>query len=253
MERRKNMKLFENAEGTKRSIRPVALILSVIILVGGVVGGTLAWLIADTDPVVNTFTYGDINITLEETKVDEDGNPVLDPDGNPEKTKTGNEYKMIPGASYLKDPIVTVLPDNEACWLFVKLEKKGDFDSFLTYEIADGWVQLKDSAGADVEGVYYLKVEEDTDDTAIEYSVLKDNKISVLGTVTKEMLNALDNNGQDPDAVYPSLSVVAYAVQYMGFEPEITEGATEPTEEQVNTAALKAWEAIAEQNAATNP
>ena len=135
MERRKNMKLFENAEGTKRSIRPVALILSVIILVGGVVGGTLAWLIADTDPVVNTFTYGDINITLEETKVDEDGNPVLDPDGNPEKTKTGNEYKMIPGASYLKDPIVTVLPDNEACWLFAKLEKKGDFDSFLTYGI----------------------------------------------------------------------------------------------------------------------
>ena len=231
------MKLFENAEGTKRSIRPVALILSVIILVGGVVGGTLAWLIADTDPVVNTFTYGDINITLEETKVDEDGTPVLDPDGNPDLT----------------DPIVTVLPDNEACWLFAKLEKKGDFDSFLTYEIADGWVQLKDSAGADVEGVYYLKVEEDTDDTAIEYSVLKDNKISVLGTVTKEMLNALDNNGQDPDAVYPSLSVVAYAVQYMGFEPEITEGATEPTEEQVNTAALKAWEAIAEQNAAANP
>ncbi|MBQ6853307.1 MAG: hypothetical protein IJO07_03920, partial [Peptococcaceae bacterium] len=31
------------------------------------VSGTLAWIMRQTDPVVNTFTYGDINITLTET------------------------------------------------------------------------------------------------------------------------------------------------------------------------------------------
>ena len=41
------------------------------------IGGTLAWLTDKTDPVVNTFTVGNVDITLAET--------------------TGQEYKMVPG------------------------------------------------------------------------------------------------------------------------------------------------------------
>lgn len=257
----------------KRNYRSFALVLAFVLLVGSVVGGTLAWLIADTDPVVNTFTYGDIDLNLDETKTDEKGNPVKDDNGDLVKTTEGNEYEMFPGEEYLKDPAVTVLADNEACWLFVKLEENGgvtitngdgstityDFDDYLTYTIADGWTQLYEDGyfgveGHEVEGIYYRFVAEDTEDVDDIYEVLKDNKISVLGTVDKDMLNALDNNGLDAaTATYPSLSVTAYAVQYSGFEAEVSEGADSATTEQVNTAVLKAWQAVEEQNATTEP
>ena len=81
----------------KRS-KVIAVLLAAALMVGGVVGGTMAWLSVKTEPVVNTFTYGDINITLDETKRDEAGNTTdADKDGNPDKTTTGNEYKMVPG------------------------------------------------------------------------------------------------------------------------------------------------------------
>jgi len=248
-----------SVERRKHSFRPLALILALVLVVGSVAGSTIAWLIADTDPVVNTFTYGDIDLKLEETEVNVKGEPVKDSAGNPVKTTDGNKYEMIPGKEYLQDPVVTVLEGNEACWLFVKLEEKGGvtitnadgstttygFDDYLTYAIADGWTQLKDASGADVEGIYYRQVDEDTDGIAASYDVLKDNKISVLGTVNKDMLNALDNNGQDTaNATYPTLSVTAYAVQYSGFEAEVSAGATEPTAEQINAAAWEAWEAV---------
>ena len=60
--------------------------------------------------------------------------------------------------------------------------------------------------------------------------------------VTKEMLNALDPEGAN--ATYPTLTVTAYAVQRSGFEPEISEGATAPTAEQVLAAAFAAWNVI---------
>ena len=259
----------------KRKLRVLTLILASVLIVGGVVSGTVAWLIADTEPVVNTFSYGDIDLKLDETETDEKGNPVdKNNDGDP-KTTEGNEYEMIPGKEYLKDPTVTVLAGNEACWLFVKLDEidgsitnadgsvtsTGAFGDYLTYTIGDGWTQLyQDGAfGKDdqkVEGVYYRFVGEDTDDTEAAYSVLMDNKISVKGEVTKDMLNILDNNGQvdKTNVTYPSLSITAYAVQYSGFEAEVTDGATSATDEQVNTAVFKAWTAVETQNnTTTNP
>lgn len=75
-----------------------------MLVVGCAVGGTIAWLTATTEPVVNTFTYGKIKIELTET--------------------TGTEYKIIPGVNISKDPKVTVKADSEACWLFVKVAEK---------------------------------------------------------------------------------------------------------------------------------
>lgn len=250
----------ERSRSKKHSPGALVLLLMTVLLVGGVVGGTLAWLIAETDSVVNTFTYGDVNLKLEETKTDEKGNPVTDDNGDPVKTTEGNDYEMIPGEEYLKDPAVTVLAGNEACWLFVRLEENGggtitngdgtittyDFDDYLTYEVASVWTQLLDEDGNAEEGVYYTRVGESVTD--MSYQVLKDNKIYVLGTVTKDMLNALDNNGQDAaTATYPSLSVTAYAVQYSGFEPE----REDPV--QVNAAAQNAWQAVGAQNTPTEP
>ena len=153
------------------------------------VGSTIAWLISKTDPIVNTFTYGDIDITLEETPTDDD-----DDDPNT------NEYLMVPGSEIVKDPKVTVKADSEACWLFVKLEKSTDpaFDTFLSYEMDELWTALEG-----VEGVYYVQVAKSAEDQV--FTVIKNNIVTVKPSVDKAMLNAL--------TACPTLTVTAYAVQ----------------------------------------
>ncbi len=149
------------------------------------IGGTLAWLVDKTDPVVNTFTYGDINIGLDETTT---------------------EYKMLPGTNIDKDPKVTVKANSEACWLFVKIEESTNkkFSDFMTYEVADGWTALDGSAG-----VYYREVAAATND--VVFAVLKGNQVTVKNDVTKQALNALTTE------TYPKLTFTAYAVQKDGF------------------------------------
>ena len=176
-----------------RLSRVLLVVMSLVFVFSAAVCGTMAWLVDQSDSVVNTFTYGDINIDLEETDTNKDG------DNDPNT----NNYPRVPGQTITKDPTVTVLADSEDAWLFVKLEKSANFDTFMTYEMADGWTAL---AGED--GVYYREVAKTAADA--EFYVIKDNKVNVLGTVTKEMLNALDSGST---ATYPTLTITAYAVQ----------------------------------------
>ena len=206
----------------------LALVLTVLLLSCYAVGSTVAWLMDKTNPVVNTFTYGDINIDLEETDTD------LDSDDNPHT----NKYQMTPGQQITKDPKITIKTQSKASWLFVKLDKSANFDNFLEYEMAEGWTQLTDAQGNAVTGVYFRQVDEVLED-AVVYAVIRDNQMFVKETVTKEMLNALDPQGQD--TAYPTLTITAYAVQRSGFEPEISDGADAPTNEQIAAAALFAW------------
>ena len=181
------------------NLKPVALIMALVLLVGGVIGGTVAWLIATPDPVVNTFTYGDINIDLDETdtKLDDDNDPNT------------NEYEMMPGQPITKDPVVTVKAESEEMWLFVKLEKSSNFDTFMEYTVADGWTAL-----SGVDGVYYQHITaEDVATADKKIAVIKDDTVTVKESVTKEQLNALDSGSSEN---YPTLTVTAYAVQYAG-------------------------------------
>ncbi len=156
------------------AVSALALVLVIAI------GGTVAWLTAKTTEVKNTFTYGDINIALAET--------------------TGNDYKMIPGSTIKKDPTVTVEADSEACWLFVKAVKSNNFDNFMTYTMADGWIALEG-----VDNVYYRSV--DVAEANTDFAVIANNTVKVKDNVTKEALNALTEN------TYPTLTFTAYAVQ----------------------------------------
>ena len=166
--------------------KSLALVLALAMIVVCVVGGTLAWLTATTGSVTNTFTYGDINITLAESE--------------------NLDLKMIPGYTIAKDPKVTVLAGSEKCYLFVKVDKSTNFGTFMTYEIADDWTQLKDASNNDVPGVFYRVV--DTADMGTAYSVLANDKVTVRDTVTKAMLNGLT------EATQPTLTFTAYACQY---------------------------------------
>ena len=161
----------------------LALFLALTLLVVGVVAGTLAWLTAKSDVVTNTFTTSDIKVELKET--------------------TGTEYKMIPGYTISKNPKATVLAGSEECYLFV-LDKSTNFDDDLEYTIADGWTKLDG-----VDTVYYRVVDGTTNQIGTPYSVLKDDQVTVKGSVTKEQMNALDAEG----AVKPTLTITAYASQ----------------------------------------
>ena len=169
----------------------LALVLALTLLVVGVVAGTLAWLTAKSDTVVNTFTTSDIEVKLEETK----GTTVTG----------GKEFKMIPGYTISKDPKATVLSGSEECYLFVKLDKSANFDTYLEYVIADGWTKLDGVTDT----VYYRVVDGTTNQIGTPYSVLKDDQVTVKGSVTKEQMNALDAEG----AVKPTLTITAYASQ----------------------------------------
>lgn len=166
---------MKHVANRRRSVSSRAFIalLALVLVIGCVAGGTVAWLVATSDTVTNTFTYGNIDIALAET--------------------TGTNYKVIPGTVIEKDPKVTVKAGSEACWLFVKVEKVGTFTG-MSYEIANGWTELES-------GVYYRQVGSVTTDTSFE--VIKGNEITVSETLTKENI---------PSA-QPTLKITAYAVQ----------------------------------------
>lgn len=174
------MKKFRELSG-----KLVVAMLAVTLLIGCAIGGTVAWLTAKTDPVVNTFTYGDIDIELNETK------------------PANREAKIIPGVDIEKNPKVTVKANSEACWLFVKVQEAGTFvDGKVTYSIADGWTALTGQTD-----VYYREVSAATTDT--EYYVLEGNKVTVSDTLTKEDIQNITN---------PTLTFTAYAVQKDGID-----------------------------------
>lgn len=163
----------------RNTLKPMLIAMAVVLLLGCVTGGTLAWLTSTTGAVTNTFTVGDINITLDETTSD---------------------YKMIPGYTIAKDPVVTVEANSEKCYLFVKVTKSTNFDNYMTYEMASNWTAVDGATG-----VYYRVVETSTSEQ--KFPVLKDNQVSVRGTVTKAEM-------ETANASKPTLTFQAAAVQY---------------------------------------
>lgn len=183
---------MKNHANRRRSVssRTFIAMLALVLVIGCAVGGTVAWLVSSTDPVVNTFTYGDINITLGET--------------------TGSDYKIIPGVNIDKNPKVTVKKDSEACWLFVKVEEENwptftesDGTRKVKYGIADGWTALTGETG-----VYYREVGAVTADTS--FDVLAGNVVTVSEELTKAEVNSIIAENQ------PKLTFTAYAVQKDG-------------------------------------
>lgn len=122
----------------KVSKKTAALILSVSLLLGATLGGTLAWLTDKTEEVTNTFTVSNVGLEL---------------------TETTEGYKMIPGLTIAKDPLVTVTAGSEDCWVFLKVMETENLDSFIEYKIdSNNWTPLTGENGDVVDDVYYIKV-----------------------------------------------------------------------------------------------
>lgn len=190
----------------KKLMKIVAIVACAAILVAGSVAGTFAWLAMKTESITNTFTAGDIEITLKNT--------------TPSEANT----KMVPGQPVAYEATVTVAAESEACWLFVKLVKSENYSTYLeNYVIADGWYPLRatDANGAllmdeesnpvYVDGVYYRKVEANATN-AQSFVVIKDNTLYATETAQKSDYDLLTDGNK------PQLIITAYAVQYAGFE-----------------------------------
>ncbi len=178
--------------------KSIVAIIAMLLTCFCFVSSTYAWLVAKTEPLVNTFTAGNINISIGD--------------------HSATDYKLVPGLVITREPHVTVFADSEACWLFLKVEKIENienytFDQFITYSI-DGADNADENVGWNkldgVDGVYYRKVE--AADADQEFHILQGDTLSIKSTVNKAMLDKVTTANQ------PQLIFTAYAVQQLGIE-----------------------------------
>lgn len=111
---------------TKKKIMMAAMSAGLVAVVG--VGGTLAYLSAQTDVVENTFAVGEgyvpgpdgsKGIVLDETKVD----PETGEATAPAERTTENAYNdLLPNDNRLKDPTVWMIGGSVDSYVFVKIE-----------------------------------------------------------------------------------------------------------------------------------
>ena len=120
----------------------LTLSLVVALAATAIIGGTLAYFTDYTDDTVNTFTVGNVDITLDEAEVDEYGKDK----GTRKDEGEGNAYKLVPGHTYVKDPTVTVLKGSEPSYVrvFVTFNKADELetlfdDPFLPEKLVAGW------------------------------------------------------------------------------------------------------------------
>lgn len=186
----------------KTKTKALLMSLCAVLLVAASVLGTMAYL-TDSKDVKNTFTVGNVTITMDETDVD---------DSTPNKERDqANSYKLLPGHTYTKDPIIHVDANSEDCYLFVKVDNQIaaiEADGNITVAAqmaAKGWKAVE---GKD--GIYVY-----VGTTAAPVAVKANNNVTVFeqlviaGTVNGDTLKAYENK---------TITVTAYAVQKDGFE-----------------------------------
>ena len=190
--------------------KAILMALCAVLLVAASVMGTLAYL-TSTDSVTNTFTVGNVAITMDELDVDDST-----ADANRDKA---NAYKLLPGHTFTKDPTIHVASTSEDCYLFVKVVN-----------------EIKDIEAADTETTKTIA----TQMAAKGWAPITEgsNVYAYIGTATGASVNApvavsggtdhvifenftISGNVSNTDlADYDSKTIVvnAYAMQKDGFE-----------------------------------
>lgn len=201
----------------KTKYKALLIVLCVALLVTGGVMATLAYL-ADSAEATNTFTVGNVDITLDETDVYPDGTPV------PEAPRVEeNEYHLIPGQTYIKDPTVTVEKGSEESYIrmLVTINCMSELrailgDDFLPHEYIEGkdnsiWVYESTTDNQDnsytYEFRYYKTVDafEATEDIVLEPLF---TSFTVPGEITGDELTTISGL---------EINVVGHAIQVLGF------------------------------------
>lgn len=183
----------------KTKSKALLLTLCAVLLVAASVLGTMAYL-TSTDEVKNTFTVGQVKITLDEEDTDNST-----PDADRDKA---NAYHLLPGHTYTKDPIVHVNSTSEDCYLFVKVANEitaiEDGTKVAAQMTAKGWVAVDG-----VTGVYVYTQSNAPAVVAGGSNVTVFDNFTISGTVDNATLATYNNK---------TITVTAYAIQADGFE-----------------------------------
>ena len=181
------------------AILSVFVMLALTMVVGCAVDGTVAWLVSESESSVSTFTLGDININL---TGESESQPL----------------KIIPGVKIERSLKVTVEPNSEACWLFVKVEgtnwshfPDANGTAKVSYSVAggtSGWTALNNHPG-----VYYREVSAEAAQRGDAYDV--NCNVTVSQMLTKAEVDSIASGTQ------PKLSFTAYAVQRDGIDDAV--------------------------------
>lgn len=199
---------------TQKKLRKLLTLVScAVLLVCVTVVGTVAYLTAK-ETVTNTFVVGNIQMKLDEADVD---NSSTDKDRD--QNNTYNHIK--PNDVLEKDPIVWLQKNSEKAYVFIQvtneiagLEVVNDSTkpTIATQITTNGWTKLNDN------GVYYKTVDASTMNASekegytdyIELATF--DKVYISSTIDNATLQNYNNK---------TVSVVAYAIQYDGFENNV--------------------------------
>lgn len=185
----------------KRTLITVLAMLLVCVLSVSV---TLAYLYDKSATVRNTFSVGNVEITLDEADVDDS-----DDDGSTTDRDTENNYKLISGATFDKDPTVHVSKYSEESYVFVEvivdadvaavLESTGE-KSIAAQMTANGWTNLSGN-------IYYYE------DTVTGIGKAADVDLPVFTTIT---VKSTATGEQLAAAADDDITITAYAIQADG-------------------------------------
>lgn len=219
--------------------RSKALLLSLcaVLLVAASVLGTMAYL-TDSETVTNTFTVGQVHLTLDEAKVNPMGQP-LDENGKapdeegyesgkldrwqPTEQDPVQEYHLLPGHSYTKDPTVTVRQGSENAYVRMMVavsfnealtseQLATNLDSIFTGYKADKWIREDKIVGDDQKSItyeyrYYTAVDASNATEGVKLEPLF-TTINIPGEYTNEQIAFLGGM---------KINVEAHAIQADGF------------------------------------
>lgn len=160
---------------------------ALILVVGLTIGGTLAYMQSTTDTKVNTFTIGNVKLTLDETYV--------------------QNSQLIPGTVIAKTPVLTVKGGSEASYIRAKVEVPAALATLVDINVDPAKWELK------TDGYYYLKsgaVAKNAADTVLPSLF---TTVSVKTSVTNEQLAALTAGDL-------KISITGYAIQTANFADE---------------------------------
>lgn len=137
----------------KKLLLALCIVVVLTATVAGSVLGTIAYLTSSA-AVSNVFTVGNVQIVMDESKVNPDGSFVE----GANRVDT-NSYHLVPGKQYNKDPQIRVNSGSEDSYLFVlvrnDLEGIGPKGTTQYLTIAEqmnalGWVKYTEASTGDV-------------------------------------------------------------------------------------------------------
>lgn len=198
-----------------KSKKVLGMALAVAMSVTAGVFGTMAYLTSTPEKVVNTFTVGNVAITLDETDVDVLGVK----DGETRVTK--NTYKLIPGHIYVKDPTVHIAAGSENCYvrMFVTISRADKLSALYDDQwtpdkwaitAGDGWEYYADGFSVDdaeKTATYEFRCN-DIQEAGTDMDALFEN-FTVDGSLTGEQVATLEDM---------EITVTAEAIQADGFD-----------------------------------